>query len=187
MAQRTSPRVAARRCGHRVSIWSSTGPRPHRGCSCSARCWRSPGGGSSRSPPIRRASTTLALIAEAFGAIGGVPARVLADRMACLKGGVVANVVDPDRRIRPAGRALRLRPGLLPRQRIPQSKGIVENLCGYAQRDLAVPLLTEAAIAGVAVDLRSANAAAKAWCAEVNAAMHAEIHADSRRAADRRT
>ena len=30
----------------------------------------------------------------------------------------------------------------------PQSKGIVENLCGYAQRDLAVPLLTEAAIAG---------------------------------------
>ena len=24
----------------------------------------------------------------------------------------------------------------------PQSKGIVEHLCGYAQRDLAVPLLT---------------------------------------------
>ena len=43
----------------------------------------------------QRASTTLALIAEAFGAIGGVPARVLADRMACLKGGVVANVVIP--------------------------------------------------------------------------------------------
>ena len=43
----------------------------------------------------QRASTTLALIAEAFSAIGGVPARVLADRMACLKGGVVANVVIP--------------------------------------------------------------------------------------------
>ena len=43
----------------------------------------------------QRASTTLALIAEALGAIGGVPARVLADRMACLKGGVVANVVIP--------------------------------------------------------------------------------------------
>lgn len=42
-----------------------------------------------------RASTTLALIAEAMAAIGGVPARVLADRMACLKGGVVANVVVP--------------------------------------------------------------------------------------------
>jgi transposase len=43
----------------------------------------------------QRASTTLALIAEAMGAIGGVPARVLADRMGCLKGGVVANVVVP--------------------------------------------------------------------------------------------
>jgi transposase len=30
----------------------------------------------------------------------------------------------------------------------PQSKGIVENLCGYAQSDLAVPLLTEAAMTG---------------------------------------
>ena len=37
----------------------------------------------------QRASTTLALIAEALAAIGGVPAKVLADRMACLKGGVV--------------------------------------------------------------------------------------------------
>ncbi len=43
----------------------------------------------------QRASTTLALIAETLAAIGGVPARVLADRMACLKGGVVANVVVP--------------------------------------------------------------------------------------------
>ena len=43
----------------------------------------------------QRAGTTLALIAEALAAIGGVPARVLADRMACLKGGVVANVVVP--------------------------------------------------------------------------------------------
>ena len=63
----------------------------------------------------QRASTTLALIAEAIAAIGGVPARVLADRMACLKGGVVANVVIPTRRICPAGRPLRVRPGLLPR------------------------------------------------------------------------
>jgi transposase len=43
----------------------------------------------------QKAATTLALIAEAFSAVGGVPARVLADRMACLKGGVVANVVVP--------------------------------------------------------------------------------------------
>jgi hypothetical protein len=51
----------------------------------------------------------------------------------------------------------------------------VENLCGYAQRDLAVPLLTEAAVTGKAVDLREANAAAKAWCAEVNSLVHSEI------------
>ncbi|RFZ07651.1 hypothetical protein VIMS_04278 [Mycobacterium marinum] len=43
----------------------------------------------------QRASITLALIAEALGGIDGVPARVLADRMACLKGGVVANFVIP--------------------------------------------------------------------------------------------
>ena len=107
----------------------------------------------------QKASTTLALIAEAFGAIGGVPARVLADRMACLKGGVVANVVIPTAEyVRLAGHY-----GFAPdfcHADDPQSKGIVENLCGYAQRDLAVPLLTEAAIAGAPVDLRAANAAA---------------------------
>jgi hypothetical protein len=53
----------------------------------------------------------------------------------------------------------------------------VENLCGYAQRDLAVPLLTQAAIDGVAVDIRAANAAAAAWCVEVNALVHSEIAA----------
>ena len=122
----------------------------------------------------QRASTTLALIAEAFAAIGGVPARVLADRMACLKGGVVANVVIPTAEyVRLAGHY-----GFAPdfcHATDPQSKGIVENLCGYAQRDLAVPLLTEAAIAGAPVDLRAANAAARAWCVEVNAAVHSEI------------
>jgi transposase len=122
----------------------------------------------------QKASTTLALIAEAFGAIGGVPARVLADRMACLKGGVVANVVIPTAEyVRLAGHY-----GFAPdfcHANDPQSKGIVENLCGYAQRDLAVPLLTEAAITGVPVDLRAANTAAKAWCTEVNAAVHSEI------------
>jgi transposase len=43
----------------------------------------------------QRASTTLAMIAEALAAIGGVPAKILADPMGCLKGGVVANVVVP--------------------------------------------------------------------------------------------
>ena len=69
----------------------------------------------------------------------------------------------------------------------PQSKGIVENLCGYAQRDLAVPLLTQAAIDGTAVDLRTANTAAGDWCAEVNATIHSEICAapDERLIAER--
>jgi len=122
----------------------------------------------------QRAVTTLGLIAEAFGAIGGVPGRVLADRMACLKGGVVANVVVPT----PDYVRLATHYGFTPdfcHAADPQSKGIVENLCGYAQRDLAVPLLTDATIEGRVLDLRTANAAARDWCAQVNAAMHSEI------------
>ena len=42
-----------------------------------------------------RAETTLALLAECFETLGGVPETVLADRMGCLKGGVVANKVVP--------------------------------------------------------------------------------------------
>ncbi|KUI21963.1 transposase [Mycobacterium sp. GA-2829] len=121
-----------------------------------------------------RASTTLGLIAETLAAAGGVPAKVLADRMACLKGGVVANVVVPT----PDYVRLASHYGFAPdfcHASDPQSKGIVENLCGYAQDDLAVPLLTEAAITGTPVDLRTANAAAIAWCAEVNATVHSEI------------
>jgi transposase len=122
----------------------------------------------------QRASTTLALIAETLAAIGGVPARVLADRMACLKGGVVANVVIPTADYVRLASHYGFTPDFC-HASDPQSKGIVENLCGYAQRDLAVPLLTQAAIDGTGVDLRAANAAAKAWCLEVNAAIHSEI------------
>ena len=42
-----------------------------------------------------RAETTLALLAECLETLGGVPGVVLADRMGCLKGGVVANKVVP--------------------------------------------------------------------------------------------
>jgi transposase len=42
-----------------------------------------------------KATTTLALLAECFEALGGAPKTVLADRMGCLKGGVVANLVVP--------------------------------------------------------------------------------------------
>ena len=124
----------------------------------------------------QKASTTLALMTEAFSAIGGVPARVLADRMACLKGGVVANVVIPTAEYVRLASHYGFTPDFC-HASDPESKGVVENLCGYAQRDLAVPLLTEAAIAGRGVDLRAANTAAIAWCAEVNATAHSEIAA----------
>jgi transposase len=122
----------------------------------------------------QKASTTLAMIAEALEAIGGVPAKILADRMGCLKGGVVANVVVPT----PDYVRFASHYGFVPdfcHGADPQSKGIVENLCGYTQDDLAVPLLTEAALTGEHVDMRLLNAQAQAWCAEVNAAVHSEI------------
>src|SRR5713226_3372840 len=45
--------------------------------------------------PDQTRATTLALLAECFEELGGVPATVLTDRMSCLKAGVVANVVVP--------------------------------------------------------------------------------------------
>ena len=134
----------------------------------------------------QKASTTLAMIAEALAAIGGVPAKILADRMGCLKGGVVANVVVPT----PDYVRFASHYGFSPdfcHGADPQSKGIVENLCGYSQSDLAVPLLTEAAITGQPLDLRTLNEQARTWCAEVNAAVHSEISAvpDQRLAEER--
>nr|BAF48498.1 putative transposase [Rhodococcus rhodochrous] len=121
-----------------------------------------------------RATTTLALIAEALAAVGGVPIKVLADRMACLKGGVVANVVVPTPDYVRLATHYGFRPDFC-HANDPQSKGIVENLVGYAQRDLVVPLLADAAVAGKPIDLAAANTAARIWCAEVNAATHSEI------------
>ncbi len=133
-----------------------------------------------------RSTTTLALIAEALAAAGGVPAKVLADRMACLKGGVVANVVVPT----PDYVRLASHYGFAPdfcHAQDPQSKGIVENLVGYAQRDLVVPLLTESGIDGRPVSVHEANTTAARWCAEVNSAVHSEISAvpDSRLVTER--
>jgi transposase len=134
-----------------------------------------------------KASTTLAMIAEALEAIGGVPAKILADRMGCLKGGVVANVVVPT----PDYVRFATHYGFVPdfcHGADPQSKGVVENLCGYAQDDLAVPLLTEAAIAGDQADLRLLNKEADRWCAEINATVHSQICAvPNQRLADERT
>ena len=62
---------------------------------------------------------------------------VLADRMGCLKGGVVANVVVPT----PAYVRLATHYGFRPdfcEGGDPESKGIVEHLVGYAKGDLLV-------------------------------------------------
>lgn len=124
----------------------------------------------------QKASTTLAMTAEALAAIGGVPAKVLADRMGCLKGGVVANVVVPTPQYVRFAAHYGFRPDWC-EPGDPASKGIVEHLCGYAQSDLVVPLVTEATISGVPISVAAANAAAAEWCAEVNAALHSEIAA----------
>ena len=114
-------------------------------------------------------ATTLRLLAECFETLGGVPAVVLADRMGCLKGGVVANVVVPA----PGYVAFAVHYGFRPdfcEAADPESKGIVEHLVGYAKADLVVP-------AGGWDDLGAANEDAAAWCAEVNGRLHSEIAA----------
>jgi transposase len=123
-----------------------------------------------------QAHTTMGFIAEAFDAAGGVPAKTLTDRMGCLKGGVVANLVIPTPAFIGFAAHYRFAPDWC-EAGDPQSKGIVENLCGYVQRDLGVPLLTEARLAGRVLSVHEANAAAVAWCAEVNAAVHSETRA----------
>jgi len=122
-----------------------------------------------------KATTTLAMLAECFEELGGVPKVVLADRMGCLKGGVVANVVVPTPDYVRFATHYRFRPDFC-EAADPESKGMVENLVGYAKRDLMVPLQMNAApVAIAAIDPTSANTAARAWCAEVNAQVHSEI------------
>ena len=114
-----------------------------------------------------KAGTTFALLAECFETLGGVPGTVLADRMGCLKGGVVANVVVPTLEYVRFATHYRFRPDFC-QAADPESKGMVERLVGYAKADLMVP---QAPLG----DLGTANTAAAAWCAQVNAATHSEI------------
>ncbi len=114
-----------------------------------------------------RAATTLSLLAKCFEELGGVPKVVLADRMGCLKGGVVANKVVPTADYVRFATHYCFRPDWC-EAADPQSKGIVENLVGYAKRDLVVPQAPF-------TDLGAANAAARQWCAEVNGVPHSEI------------
>jgi transposase len=114
-----------------------------------------------------KATTTMALLAECFEVLGGVPKTVLADRMGCLKAGVVANVVAPTADYVRFATHYGFRPDFC-QAADPESKGIVEALVGYAKRDLMVP--AEPSVA----DLPAANAAAAGWCAEVNAVVHSQ-------------
>ena len=114
-----------------------------------------------------RAETTLAMLAQCLEVLGGVPGKVLADRMGCLKGGVVANVVVPAPEYLRFAAHYGFRPDFC-EANDPQSKGIVENLVGYAKSDLMVPQVPFG-------DLAAANVQAAAWCAEVNGVIHSEI------------
>ena len=115
-----------------------------------------------------KASTTLRLLAECFEALGGVPKTVLADRMGCLKAGVVANLVVPTADYVRFAMHYGFRPDFC-HGNDPESKGIVEHLVGYAKRDLIVPHnLT-------GHDLALGNILAADWCDEVNAVEHSEI------------
>lgn len=114
------------------------------------------------------AATTLGLLAECFETLGGVPAKVLADRMGCLKSGVVANVVIPTATYVRFATHYGFTPDFC-HGHDPTSKGIVENLVGYAKSDLVIPA------DGWDGDLAAANRAAAEWCAEMNTALHSEI------------
>src|SRR5665647_1200506 len=116
-----------------------------------------------------KSTTTLAMLGECFAEMGGVPQVVLADRMGCLKGGVVAN------RVVPTGEYVRfaMHYGFRPdfcEAADPESQGIVEALVGYAKADLVVP-------AGGWPGLEEANRAAREWCREVNGRVHSDIAA----------
>jgi len=121
-----------------------------------------------------RADTTLAMLAECFETIGGVPRTVLADRMGCLKANVVADLVVPTADYVRFATHYGFRPDFC-KGADPESKGIVENLVGYAKRDLMIPELGEDRLS--ATQLTAANMSAAAWCAEVNAVTHSEIAA----------
>jgi transposase len=114
-----------------------------------------------------RSETTLAMLAECFEELGGVPKVVLADRMGCLKGGVVANKVVPTAEYVRFATHYGFRPDWC-EAADPESKGIVENLVGYAKRDLIVPQAPFS-------DMTAANLAAGQWCTEVNGVAHSEI------------
>ena len=124
-----------------------------------------------------QADTTMRLLAECFQTLGGVPRVVLTDRMGCLKGGVVANVMIPTPDFVRFATHYRFRPDFC-EAREPQSKGIVEALVRYSKDDLMVAMGVIAGdITASATDIEVANFAALTWCTQVNGKVHSEIAA----------
>ncbi len=117
----------------------------------------------------QRRETTLRFLAECFEELGGVPAKVLADRMGCLRAGVVANVVVPHPDYVRFATHFGFQPDFC-EAADPESKGVVEALVGYAKRDLVIP-------AGGWDAVAAANLAAREWDTEVNSRIHSEIMA----------
>ncbi len=114
------------------------------------------------------AESTMTALARCFEYLGAVPKTALTDRMGCLKGGTVAGLVIPT----PAYVRFATHYGFRPdfcEGADPESKGLAENLVGYAKSDLMIP--EELSVA----DLPSANDKGLAWCDEVNAVVHSEI------------
>jgi len=114
-------------------------------------------------------ATTLALLAECFEQLGGVPGVLLTDRMGCLKGGIVAGIMVPA----PGYVAFAAHYGFRAdfcEAGDPESKGVVEHLVGYAKSDLLVGL-------GPFDGPDDANDVAVAWCAELNARLHTDTRA----------
>ena len=151
---------------HLVIDWSTLGRGLHMFCTVLA--W-------SRYRFIRFASnetreTTLGLLAECFEEVGAVAAVVLSDRMGCLKNGIVANVVVPHPDYVRFAAHYGFRPDFC-EGGDPESKGVVENLVGYAQRDLVVPADHFNGNVG------EANRQARLWCLEVNGRVHSETQA----------
>jgi transposase len=161
---------------HLVADWSKIAVGLHMFCAVLA--W-------SRYRFVRFASdetrdTTLGLMAECFEELGAVPAVALTDRMGCLKNSVVANVVVPHPDYVRFAAHYGFRPDFC-EAADPESKGVVEHLCGYAQRDLVVP---QDNFAG---DLATGNRQARLWGLEVNGRVHSETQArpDERLAQER--
>ena len=66
-----------------------------------------------------KAATTMGMLAECFEVLGGTPKVVLADRMGCLKGGVVANRVVPTAEYVRFATHYRFRPDFCEAARVP--------------------------------------------------------------------